>query len=191
MELTGDTPAVPVNNRTMVPIRSVAEALGATVTWDEKESAAVISTASAPAAQTSTTDTQALIQEMEAKLTVPIDQARKMATAVFVNDTSKMLGYVAWHSYTDDRMAYEASCLNRQTLKLERTSSKPDGIYNHNSPYGSDASDTSAYNLTATHPPVLVLMRPAQQPVAYITKNPAFTRRIDPDDLLTVLSYLK
>jgi hypothetical protein len=44
-EVVGDTPAQIINNRTMVPIRLVAEALDADVRWDEVNRQVVITTA--------------------------------------------------------------------------------------------------------------------------------------------------
>lgn len=41
-EVKGDTPAILFNERTMVPIRFVSEALGATVSWDDKTNTAII-----------------------------------------------------------------------------------------------------------------------------------------------------
>lgn len=51
--VTGDTPAINFNGRTMVPIKFVSEAMGARVAWDANTETAIITTAPA---STSTND---------------------------------------------------------------------------------------------------------------------------------------
>lgn len=48
-ELTPDVPAQIIDGRTMVPIRFVAEALGAEVSWDAATNSVIITTAGQPA----------------------------------------------------------------------------------------------------------------------------------------------
>lgn len=48
-EVTGDTPAINFNGRTMVPVRFVSEALGTNVEWDAANETVVITTGKTPA----------------------------------------------------------------------------------------------------------------------------------------------
>lgn len=50
VNVEGDTPAIAFNGRTMVPVRFVSEAMGATVTWDAATETAIVTTTGASTA---------------------------------------------------------------------------------------------------------------------------------------------
>lgn len=193
-ELHPDVPAIVMNDRTLVPVRFVAEALGATVSVSEKGDSVLITSASVePAASTTPAKPSAaeIVAALDSRDMAPLDQARSRQLALISTDTTGgLLGYLAYNAWSDEKLAYEKSVFDRTTKTMQRTSTKPKSPYNPNSVYGDDTSDVSAYNPNATHPPLIVLW-PTQKPVAYLTKNTAFTHRIDPDTMLTDLGFIE
>lgn len=102
---------------------------------------------------------------------------RVLAQAVIIGGDGKFLGIV-----TQDRFAQDSIC-NRFG---EYGSKFSESVFNEFGTYGGKFSELGSYNRNATRPPIVIDLQ-RRVLIAYITKNPRFRPRIDPDIIDSII----